>query len=179
MIGPLNLHSQTKHDLRRRVKHREGGFSVWAEGVRQSLVSRMTRLFCGVKHVVWRLSVMHGFKNSCIMSIRCSRLPSMRFFDSALSIMLAAVIHQDDRQVRLTAKRCLAKTLSKNDRVLISSIINSPAPLAHVYRMIGSMPDYLFHMPASDKPSLPTRDMASVTDRPEALLSHLSLSIRR
>lgn len=93
--------------------------------------------------------------------------------------MLAAVIHKDDEQVKLTAKRCLAKTFSKNDRILISSVIKSPSPLAHVYRMISDMPDYLFHVPASDKPSLPALHLASVNDRPEAMLSPLSLSIRR
>jgi len=40
MIGPLNLHLQMAHECKKgtAVKHRQGGFSVWAEGVRRHLI---------------------------------------------------------------------------------------------------------------------------------------------
>ena len=40
MIGPLNLHLQMAHECKKgtAVQHRQGGFSVWAEGVRRHLI---------------------------------------------------------------------------------------------------------------------------------------------
>jgi hypothetical protein len=58
MIGPLNLHLQKEHDLKRGVVHREGGFSVWAEGVRQNLAMIMTRLFFVVKNRFWQFGLL-------------------------------------------------------------------------------------------------------------------------
>jgi len=107
----------------------------------------------------------------------------MRFLDSMLCIMLAAVIHQSDAAVRKTARTCLDKTRDKTDKTIINTIINHPKPVAKVYRVIQEIPDFLLMIPASDSRHLPASFAESaVMQAPSPMVSarsRLSLGISR
>ena len=107
----------------------------------------------------------------------------MRFLDSMLCIMLAAIIHKSDAAVRKTAKTCLNWTTDKSDKAIINMIINHPRPLAKVHYVINEMPAYLLSMPASDSRQLPVQIVdAAFLQAPSPMVSArspLSLGISR
>lgn len=107
----------------------------------------------------------------------------MRFLDSMLCIMLAAVIHKSDNAVRKTARNCLTWTTGKTDKAIINMIINHPRPLAKVHHLINEMPEYLLIMPASDSRHLPVSNVSSAfLQAPSPMVSArspLSLGIAR